>query len=182
MRMARVLAVAGAATAGTAVLAVAGLGGALGALAARGAVPSAPEGTVAGIPPAMLSLYQTASTTCPGLSWTTLAAIGTVESDNGTSGAPGVSSGANAAGAEGPMQFEPATFAEYDLPVPEGGADPPSAYDPVDAVNAAARMLCANGAAGGADVAGAVYAYNHSTTYVTEVLELAARYQDGDGS
>ena len=76
-----------------------------------------------------------------------LAAIGTVESDNGTSTLPGVHSGANSAGAEGPMQFEPATFAEYDEPVPPGGADPPSPYDPMDAVYAAARDLCANGAA-----------------------------------
>ncbi len=91
-----------------------------------------------------------------------LAAIGTVESDNGQSTLPGVHSGANSAGAEGPMQFEPATFAEYDEPEPPGGADPPSPYDPTDAVYAAARLLCANGAAGGVDLAGAVYAYNHS--------------------
>jgi hypothetical protein len=37
--------------------------------------------------------------------------IGTVESDNGQSNLPGVHSGANSAGAEGPMQFEPSTFA-----------------------------------------------------------------------
>ena len=42
-----------------------------------------------------------------------LAGIGKVESDHGQSDAPGVHSGANFAGAEGPMQFEPATFAEY---------------------------------------------------------------------
>ena len=47
-------------------------------------------------------------------------------------------------------------------PVPPGGANPPSPYDPTDAVYAAARLLCANGAANGADLAGAVYAYNHS--------------------
>ena len=39
-------------------------------------------------------------TTCPGLPWTVLAAIGTVESDNGQSTLPGVHSGANSAGAE----------------------------------------------------------------------------------
>jgi hypothetical protein len=44
------------------------------------------------------------------LPWTVLAAIGTIESDNGQSELPGVQSGANAAGAEGPMQFLPATF------------------------------------------------------------------------
>jgi hypothetical protein len=40
------------------------------------------------------------------------------------------------------MQFESATFAAYDEPVPPGGAVPPSPYDPTDAVYAAARMLC----------------------------------------
>ena len=138
--------------------------------------PTASSAASAKIPPAMLALYQQAAATCPGLPWTVLAAIGTVESDNGQSTLPGVHSGANSAGAEGPMQFEPATFAEYDVPQPPGGADPPSPYDPTDAVYAAARLLCANGAAGGVDLAGAVYAYNHSTAYVTRVLALAQSY------
>ena len=124
----------------------------------------------------MLALYEQAAATCPGLPWTILAAIGTVESDNGQSNLPGVHSGANGAGAEGPMQFEPSTFAAYDEPVPPGGANPPSPYDPTDAVFAAARLLCADGAAGGADLSGAVYAYNHSTSYVQQVLALAQTY------
>ncbi len=128
------------------------------------------------IPPAMVALYQQAAATCPGLPWTILAAIGTVESDNGQSNLPGVLSGANAAGAMGIMQFEPATFAEYATPVPPGGADPPSPYDPTDAVYAAARLLCANGAAGGTDIPGAIFAYNHSTSYVQQVLTLAESY------
>ena len=130
----------------------------------------------ADIPPAMLALYQQAATTCPGLPWTVLAAIGTVESGNDTSDLPGVHSGANSAGAEGPMQFEPATFAAYDTPVPPGGVTPPSPYDPTDAVYAAARDLCANGAENGADLSAAVFAYNHSQAYVTEVLDLAQTY------
>ena len=36
--------------------------------------------------------------------------------------------------------------------------------------------LCADGAAGGADLSGAVYAYNHSASYVAEVLALAQTY------
>ena len=51
--------------------------------------------------------------TCPGLPWAVLAGIGEVESDHGQSTRAGVHSGANYAGAEGPMQFEPATFAQY---------------------------------------------------------------------
>jgi cell wall-associated NlpC family hydrolase len=87
-----------------------------------------------------------------------------------------VHSGANSAGAEGPMQFEPATFSAYDTPVPPGGANPPSPYDPTDAVYAAARDLCANGADNGANLSAAVYAYNHSQSYVSEVLGLAQSY------
>jgi len=135
--------------------------------------PTATSAATSKIPPAMLALYQDAAATCSGLPWTVLAAIGTVESDHGQSTLPGVHSGANAAGAEGIMQFEPATFAKYDEPVPPGGVDPPSPYDPTDAVYAAARLLCANGAAGGADIASAVYAYNHSASYVAQVLALA---------
>lgn len=74
-----------------------------------------------------------------------LAAIGTVESDNATSDLPGVRSGANDAGAEGPMQFEPATIAEYAQPVPSGGVDPPSPCDPVDAAYAAAETCARTG-------------------------------------
>jgi cell wall-associated NlpC family hydrolase len=146
------------------------LGGGASFVSAGGSV------SVAGIPAPMFSLYEKAARTCPGLPWEVLAAIGTVESGNGTSTLPGVHSGANSAGAEGPMQFLPATFAAYDLPVPPGGARPPSPYDPTDAVYAAARDLCANGGRGGADVPAAVFAYNHSRTYVAEVLADAAAY------
>ena len=141
-----------------------------------GGAPTPSSTATTAIPPTMLALYQEAAATCPGLPWTVLAAIGTIESDNGQSTLPGVRSGVNPAGAEGPMQFEPATFAEYDEPIPAGGADPPSPYDPTDAVYAAARLLCANGGAGGADLSGAVFAYNHSTAYVQQVLALAQTY------
>lgn len=141
-----------------------------------GGAPTPSSTATTAIPPTMLALYQEAALTCPGLPWTVLAAIGTIESDNGQSTLPGVRSGANQAGAEGPMQFEPATFADYDEPIPAGGADPPSPYDPTDAVYAAARLLCANGGAGGADLSGAIFDYNHSATYVAQVLALAQSY------
>jgi cell wall-associated NlpC family hydrolase len=156
------------------VLAGAAAGGLVTMLGGTAAVPS--TAAVASIPPAMLLLYQQAATTCPGLPWTVLAAIGTVESGNGTSTLPGVHSGSNAAGAEGPMQFEPATFAEYDQPVPPGGATPPSPYDPTDAVYAAARLLCANGGEGAANLPGAIFDYNHSDAYVEKVLTIAESY------
>ncbi len=140
-------------------------------LPAPGTAGAAPA--LQAVPPPMLRLYAAASGTCPGLPWTVLAAIGTVESDNGTSDQPGVHSGHNQAGAEGPMQFEPATFAAFDRPVPPGGARPPNPYDAVDAVYAAARMLCADGAGDPARLGVAVFDYNHSAAYVARVLKVA---------
>jgi cell wall-associated NlpC family hydrolase len=128
------------------------------------------------IPPAYLRLYISAARTCPGLPWAVLAGIGTVESDNGQSDLPGVHSGANFAGAEGPMQFEPATFAEFAVDADHDGAA--DIYDPADAIYTATAMLCADGAAGGtpAGIRRAIFAYNHSAAYVTDVLAWAARY------
>jgi hypothetical protein len=77
----------------------AGAGAGIASLLGGGDSPPSATAT-ADIPPAMLALYQQAATTCPGLPWTLLAAIGTVESGNGTSNLPGVHSGANSAGAE----------------------------------------------------------------------------------
>jgi cell wall-associated NlpC family hydrolase len=153
----------------------AGAGAGIASLLGGGA--TTPSSTATGqIPATMLALYQEAATTCPGLPWTVLAAIGTVESDNGTSTLPGVKSGQNPYGAEGPLQMLGPTFAAYDQPVPPGGANPPSPYDPTDAVYAAARDLCANGAANGANLSASVFAYNHSQSYVAEVLTLASSY------
>jgi cell wall-associated NlpC family hydrolase len=125
----------------------------------------------ADIPAAYLLLDMQAAASCPGLPWSVLAGIGKAESDFGRA-ADQVSS----AGALGPMQFLPSTFDQYAQPVPPGGVHPPTPWDPVDAVYAAARMLCANGARGGADIRAAIFAYNHSEDYVSEVLSYAARY------
>jgi cell wall-associated NlpC family hydrolase len=129
----------------------------------------------AAIPPSWVTLYQQATATCPGLPWSVVAAIGTVESDNGRSTAPGVASGANAAGAEGPMQFEPATFAVY-ATVGPGGVRPASPYDPVDAVYSAAAMLCANGAGTPTTLHAALLDYNHSGSYADTVLTLSLAF------
>ncbi len=146
------------------------------ALTPAAGVPASTAGGLQAVPVPALALYQQAAATCPGLPWTVLAAIGTVESGNGTSTAPGVRSGTNPAGAEGPMQFEPATFSRYALPVAPGGADPPSPYDMVDAAYAAARDLCANGARDGVNLSAAIFAYNHADWYVSKVLALATSY------
>ena len=122
------------------------------------------------IPGPALAAYQAAALACPGLSWTILAGIGKVESDHGRSDLPGVLSGANSAGAEGPMQFLPATFAAYAV------GPNPSPYDMGDATLAAARLLCADGAADPGRLDHAIWDYNHSWAYVDEVLGWAARY------
>jgi membrane-bound lytic murein transglycosylase B len=105
-----------------------------------------------------------------------LAAIGTVESDNGQSKAAGVQSGQSPSGAEGPMQFEPGTFAAYAVWADRSRKLSP--YDAKDAIFTAARMLCADGAAGGsaAGIKRAILAYNHSAAYVSDVQAIAARY------
>ncbi|AJC59525.1 NlpC/P60 family protein [Streptomyces sp. 769] len=123
------------------------------------------------IPPRILALYQRAALACPGLSWTVLAAIGKTETDHARH--PTMVS---TAAAVGPMQFLPSTFQAYAQPVPPGGKRPPTPWDPVDAVYAAAHLLCANGARGGRNLQAALYAYNHSHTYVSQVLTTARRY------
>ena len=160
------------------VLLVGGAAGMGAVLAGTGGGPAtAPsDAALTDIPPSYLVLYQQGATECPGLSWTVLAAIGKVESDHGRSPLPGVRSGSNSAGAQGPMQFLPGSFNAYKLPVPPGGVDPPSPYDPVDAIHAAARYLCASGARDGRDLRAAVFAYNYSDAYVNQVLDQAARY------
>jgi cell wall-associated NlpC family hydrolase len=154
-----------------------------------GSGPSAPAGTEtapgptatggvepgAAIPPGWVTLYQQASATCPGLPWSVVAAIGTVESGSGQSTAPGVASGANTAGAEGPMQFEPATFAAY-ATVGPGGARPASPYNPIDAVYSAAAMLCADGAGTPTTLHAALLDYNHSASYADTVLTLSLAF------
>jgi cell wall-associated NlpC family hydrolase len=154
---------------GGCVAVVAGAGGTATPLgASTGAGPS----SGAAVPAAWETLEQSAAATCPGLDWSVLGAIGRVESDSGRSTLPGVASGANAAGAQGPLQFEPATFAAY-ATVGPGGATPPSPYDPVDALYTAAHLLCADGAGRPTQLASAVYDYNHSSVYVDTVLLVA---------
>jgi cell wall-associated NlpC family hydrolase len=127
------------------------------------------------LPAAWVTLYQQAAAWCPGLPWSVVAAIGTVETGSGTSTAPGVWSGANSAGAEGPMQFEPGTFAAY-ATVGPGGARPASPYDPADAVATAVTLLCADGGGAPSTLRTAVDDYNHSPTYVNTVLTLSLAF------
>ena len=94
-----------------------------------------------------------------GIRWQLLAAVNFVES------AFGKVRNTSAAGAQGPMQFEPATWRTYGL-----GGD---VHDAHDAILAAANYLHANG--GVRDERHALYAYNHSSLYVSAVLHYAHR-------
>src|SRR6266498_2957460 len=143
------------------------------------------------IPATYLTGYQKAGAAY-GIAWTVLAGIGTVESGNGQSTAPGVHSGANAAGAAGPMQFgvggaagdtwggapiHPATEHTGGYGIDGDSDGVVSVYDPGDAIPSAARFLQAHGAPG--NIQAALFAYNHSSAYVSDVLGWAARYAAG---
>ncbi len=136
----------------------------------RSQLPAAtvPAGTV---PANYIQLFKaSAADYCPGLSWTVLAAIGQIESADGTNMGP------SSAGALGPMQFLPSTWATWGIDA-FGQTGTPNVMNPYDAVPAAARLLCADGAAaGGQSLYNAIFDYNHADWYVNEVLSLAAQY------
>jgi membrane-bound lytic murein transglycosylase B len=94
-----------------------------------------------------------------GVHWSVLASINFVES------AFGRVRSASEAGARGPMQFLPATWRAYGM---GGDID-----DPRDAILAAANYLRRSGAS--EDLDGALYAYNHSTSYVRAIRRFAKR-------
>ena len=177
--MVKVIASASMAVAGFPLLIILLVTASPGSPAAKAATATGLSGAVtplaeADITPDYLIWYMDAAQTCPGLPWSVLAGIGTVESGNGQSDLPGVRSGANFAGAEGPMQFLSSTFDEYAT----GPDEPLSPYDPADAIYTAAAMLCAQGARAGtpAGIEQAVFAYNHADWYVSEVMSWAEKY------
>ncbi|HEX6789370.1 MAG TPA: transglycosylase SLT domain-containing protein [Gaiellaceae bacterium] len=94
-----------------------------------------------------------------GIRWQLLAAINFVESDFGRARTTA------RADAQGPMQFEPATWRRYGM-----GGD---VYSSHDAILAAANLLAANG--GRANERAALGHYNRSPLYRDAVLHLAHR-------
>jgi Transglycosylase SLT domain len=124
----------------------------------------------AGVPANWLDLFKkSAAQYCSGMSWTVLAAIAEIESGDGANDGP------SSAGALGPMQFLPSTWAIWGIDG-FGPAGPPDIMNPLDAVPSAARMLCADGGGNLATLASAIFSYNHATWYVNEVLALASEY------
>src|SRR5438045_6889748 len=102
--------------------------------------------------------YVRAARTCPGLDPAVLAAIHTVETRMGRDHR------VSDAGAVGPMQFLPSTWAHYGM---DGNGDGHADITNFsDAVFSAARYLCANGGADSKRLPGALWNDNHSDAYV----------------
>jgi cell wall-associated NlpC family hydrolase len=138
------------------------------------APPPANANATNAIPGDYLDLYRTAATKYR-IPWNVLAAIGKVESDHGRGQGPGIRSGANTAGAMGPMQFLPTTWQTFGVDGNHDGTR--NIYDPHDAIPSAARYLKHNGAP--TQLTTALLAYNHSTDYARDVRAQADRYAHG---
>lgn len=138
---------------------------------ASGGVASAPAqpkpGAVDDIPGDYLALYQQAGLAY-GVPWQLLAAVGKVESDHGRN--PNAYR-PNEAGAQGPMQFIPSSWARYRW---ASGNPNPDVNNPRDAIFAAADYLRVAGAP--QDIPRAIYAYNHAWWYVDMVLRQMRAY------
>ncbi|HVW33799.1 MAG TPA: transglycosylase SLT domain-containing protein [Acidimicrobiia bacterium] len=112
-------------------------------------------------PPDELQRYYQEAEAATHVPWAYLAAVHLVETRMGRIRGP------STAGAQGPMQFLPTTWAKWG-----GGGD---INDPHDAIMAAGRYLAASGAPG--DMHRALFAYNHSEHYVRAVTLYAQQIQ-----
>ncbi|HWM74097.1 MAG TPA: lytic murein transglycosylase, partial [Nocardioides sp.] len=97
-----------------------------------------------------------------GVGWEYLAAINLVETGMGRI------RGTSVAGAQGPMQFIPTTWARWG----EGDINSPR-----DAIRAAARYLAGSGFTRRGGIAGALFNYNNHSAYVRGVTLLARRME-----
>lgn len=144
--------------------------GAIGILAGSCAIAAAPvpqPAPIGDIPPDYLVLYEQAAERF-GIQWQVLAGVGRVETDHGRLDAD---CAPNGAGARGPMQFEPATFAEA---ARLAGLANANICDPHDAIFAAAALLAHDGAP--ANWHAALLAYNPNPAYPDEVMTWANSY------
>ncbi|MGH2932915.1 MAG: transglycosylase SLT domain-containing protein [Gaiellaceae bacterium] len=117
------------------------------------------------LPVTRLRGFYTEAQRRSGVPWQVLAAVNFVESDFGRV------RNASVAGAQGPMQFMPATWTEYGRG---------NVHDSHAAILAAARFLRAAGAP--ADERGALLRYNPSSLYVDAVERLAGRMRRDSAS
>ena len=117
-----------------------------------------PDWTILAPPPAeTLRGYYAEAEQASGIPWAYLAAIHFLETRTGRI------RGNSSAGAQGPMQFIPSSWAAYG-----NGGD---VNDNRDAILAAGRYLKAAG--GPANMDKAIFAYNHDDGYVTAVKAYA---------
>lgn len=175
------------------------------AIAGGAAAPPEPDGagtSIGDIPSSLVGVYVAAAGSCPGLPWSVLAAIGSIESRHGEGRVdpstgdvlppilgpaldgrsgfariPDPQSGDGWAHAEGPMQFLPDTWRRWGRLAPGRPtgivSSPNNAWD---AIWTAAAYLC--GSVGRvSDVRAAIRSFNHSDAYVNKVLAKAAEYE-----
>lgn len=145
----------------------AGFGAAGSGGCATAATGGAPGGEVNGVPSKLLPIYQEASAKYrlgpkgPSI----LAAINWNESGFGTNMA-------DPPGAYGWMSFLPESWTAFGVDANGDGAK--DAYDPEDAIHAAARLLRHLGAPG--NWHDAIFGYNHAEWYVEDVLADAKKW------
>ncbi|MBA3653982.1 MAG: C40 family peptidase [Actinobacteria bacterium] len=166
------------------------------------AAMSAPSAAArAEIPAELLPVYMAASLACPGLPWQVLAAIDWVESRHaggradphtgdvvspivgpaldGTNGTRAIRDASQPDGwahALGPMQFLSTTWTRWGRLAPDRPPDAaPNVQNAWDSIYSAAAYLC-GGASTIDDVHAAVLRYNHSETYVSQVMAKATDY------
>jgi murein DD-endopeptidase MepM/ murein hydrolase activator NlpD len=173
------LAVLGVPSVAVAVAIVAAIAGA-GAQACTGTQPE----PVGGVPPQLVPLFQGAASKYDlGSEGAAILAAINYEESRFDSNEPGVRSGANSAGAAGPMQIGIGGTAgdTWDTVKVNAPGDPPgrppNVYDEADAVYSAAHYLALSGlTANPGTWHNAIWAYNHADWYVTAVLERAQAY------
>lgn len=115
-------------------------------------------------PPKEFIPYYKAAAERYGIDWTVLAAIHKIETNYSS-----ISRMVSSVGAIGHMQFMPSTFAAYGV---DGNGDGIiSPWNVQDSIFTAARYLNANGFEN--NIRGAIWAYNHASWYVNDVLQTA---------
>lgn len=153
---------------------LAALAGATSSANTEGAMSCTTSGGSESPPAELVPIYAAASAKYhldprgPGI----LAAINKVETDFGRSTLPGVHSGANFAGAEGPMQFLASSWESFGDDGDGNGTK--NVYEEADAVFGAANLLHAEGAP--TDWYQAIFSYNHADWYVREVERYAEKF------
>jgi soluble lytic murein transglycosylase-like protein len=145
---------------------VLGLGVAAEAMSAASASTPAPASVSTPALPSEFDQYVRAAASCPGLDPLLLVAIHDIETRRDPHG------DVSSAGAVGPMQFLPETWATYGVDADHDGHIDPTSLD--DALAGAAKLLCADGIADPATHETAIWHYNHSWAYVSAVIARTA--------